>query len=85
MKDEVTNEELVYHNCTLDKFKEEIWPPFPAPSCRGCENWRAARSAAWRLRRHLIIFVNRKLKLNSLTRCEIGPLAEAGAGLGREG
>lgn len=44
----------------------------------------ALPSPSFLSRRHLIIFVNRKLKLNSLTRCEIGPLAEAGAGLGRE-
>ena len=95
MKDGVESEDattanlaIVYHSCTLDKFKEEISLPLPAR--RGCGNWLAGcgavmlRGTARRPRRHLIIFVNRKLKLNSLTRCEIGPLAEAGAGLGRE-
>ena len=83
MKDGVESEDattanlaIVYHSCTLDKFKEEISLPLPAR--RGCGNWLAGcgavmlRGTARRPRRHLIIFVNRKLKLNSLTRCEIG-------------
>ena len=82
MKDGVESEDattanlaIVYHGCTLDKFKEEISLPLPAP--RGCGNWLAGCGAVrcgatWRPRRHLIVFVNRKLKLNSLTRCEIG-------------
>ena len=87
---------LLFSKAGLTTLKRNLSRLFqPNLPLRGFVSWKLVRacglagsgalpSPSFLSRRHLIIFVNRKLKLNSLTRCEIGPLAEAGAGLGRE-